>query len=91
VAEAIGTRGMIGGQAEDIEANEVRAQVIYANKINQAVSVKEQQVKDYERSMESIIFDRIRAVVCGSPGSTDASAGELGRLLRSLSKCFFLV
>ncbi len=60
---------------------------IYANKINQAVFVTEKQVKDYERSMESIIFDRIRSSVCGSLGSTDASTGEFGRLLKSLSKC----
>jgi hypothetical protein len=63
----------------------------YANKINKTVCVKELHVKQYERSMESTIFDRIRSGVCGSNASASASMGELGRLLRSLSKCFLSV
>jgi soluble cytochrome b562 len=58
----------------------------YANQINQTVFVDEKDVNDYERSMENIVFDTLRASVYGSRGSVDGEMGELGDRLRNLSK-----
>lgn len=63
----------------------------YANTINSSVFVEKQQVKDYERNVESVVFERIRGSVYGSPGGAEDRIGGLGDRLRSLSKYPFLV
>ncbi|KAH7305088.1 hypothetical protein BKA65DRAFT_521097 [Rhexocercosporidium sp. MPI-PUGE-AT-0058] len=56
----------------------------YANTINNSVFVKEQQVKDYERNIESVVFKGIRASVYDYPGGAEDRIGGLGDRLRSL-------
>lgn len=63
----------------------------YANTVNNSVSVEKQQVKDYERNIESVVFERIRASVYDSPGGAENGIEELGDRLRSLSKYSFLI
>jgi hypothetical protein len=58
----------------------------FANTINNSVFVEKQQVKDYERNIESVVFESIRASVYDSPGCAENRVGELGDRLRSLSK-----
>ena len=58
----------------------------YANKINRTVFVKEKQVKDYERNLESVVFDRVRASIYDYPGCDDGRMGDLGHRLRRWSK-----
>ena len=58
----------------------------YANKINRTVFVEENQVKDYERNLESVVFDRVRASIYDYPRGDDGRMGDLGHRLRCLSK-----
>jgi hypothetical protein len=62
----------------------------HANTISHSVSVEKQQVMDYERNIESVVFERIRASVYDIPGAAaENRIGELGDRLRSLSKFEF--
>jgi hypothetical protein len=62
----------------------------FANTINHSVSVEKQQVMGYERNIESVVFERIRASVYDIPGAAAENRfGELGDRLRSLSKFSF--
>jgi hypothetical protein len=68
----------------ELVRNAGRAFARFSSKINEKVVVEERQVTEYERGMEGVVFNTVRASVSSYGGGVNRRMGGLGERLRSL-------